>query len=140
GARTRCRRIAADRPRRQALANRTRHHRSEDGHADPPDRVPLRPAATRPRNREGMMGNPFKNAFGMFATVEERKLAAVHTAIAAIDAALLDADRAWKALAYDALEGTDAAKAAAHDAKRAYDALIEKRQFAVAAAAELEAQ
>jgi hypothetical protein len=84
--------------------------------------------------------NPFQLASGVFGTAEQTKLHAMHKAIADIDLALPDMEQAWKARAFDALEGTDDAKAAAIDAKAAYDALIEKRTFAVAAVAELERQ
>src|SRR5438874_13519759 len=82
----------------------------------------------------------WKNALGVFGTAEETKRAAMHSAIADIDAALPDMEQAWKARAYDALEGTDEAKAAALAAKDAYDGLKQRREFAVAAAAELEGQ
>src|SRR5438045_8697076 len=83
----------------------------------------------------------FRDAItNVFGSAEQTKLQAMHMAIADIDAALPDAERAWKSLAWDALEGSDEAKAKAQEAKAAYEELKERREFAVAACAELEGQ
>jgi hypothetical protein len=76
----------------------------------------------------------------MFATAESRKLAGVQQAIADIAAELPAADRAWKALAYEALAGDEEQRAKALEAKAVYTELLARREFAVAAAEDLQSQ
>jgi hypothetical protein len=87
-----------------------------------------------------MPANPFQLASGIFGTLEQKKLAAARQAVKEVDAALPELERTWKSRAWDALNGDEQASAAARAAKVAYDAMVERRQFAVAAAAELELQ